>query len=69
MKINELQNRVNKDTRVILYEEIYPRGGEVHYRVDTFVEKRGIEKRIEQMPFRNRKAAEHYAQYMLTGEH
>ena len=65
MKISEIQNRVNKNRRVVIYEELYTRSGDIRYRVDTYEEKRGIVKIVEQMPFKNRGAAETYAKFKL----
>ena len=65
MKISEIQNRVNKNRRVVIYEELYTRSGDIRYRVDTYEEKRGIVKIVEQMPFRNKNAAETYAKFKL----
>lgn len=65
MKISEIQNRVNKNRRIVIYEEKYTKSGDVRYRVDSFIEKRGVEKLIEQMPFKNRGAAETYAKFKL----
>ena len=65
MKISEIQNRVNKNRRVVIYEELYTRSGDIRYRVDTYEEKRGVEKIVEQMPFKNRGAAETYAKFKL----
>ncbi len=65
MKISEIQNRVKKNRRVVVYEEKYTKSGDVRYRVDTYEEKRGVEKLTEQMPFKNRGAAETYAKFKL----
>ena len=65
MQISEVQNRVKGNKRVIVYEEKYPKSGDVRYRVDTYEEKRGIEKLTEQMPFKNLMAAQTYAKFKL----